>query len=348
MQVFVRAAILQSRHAGVDSRCAPSAVHKRTAGRCLGTVKGVADLAKLNWDDLRFFLLAAQAGTLAGAARAAGVQHTTIGRRLTALERSLGAALFLRGPEGLSLTPLGQSLLPLLLDVERSMRAVRELAQSHRTRVRVALPSGFFPLLAEDLARLGQLHPEVALETISAGQLHDLRRAEADLAVRLGPIDDEDLIARRLGEVGWSLYAAPRYLQDHPAPAAPRDLSGHKVIAYGGHLASTPAARWLESHGSQASTVLSTNEIATMLDAAVSGVGLALLPCLVADGDSRLLRLTPEVLVTRELSLVYRRETRLSGALRVTADFLVRALRSRAEQISGSQQPGSSGSAAIS
>jgi DNA-binding transcriptional LysR family regulator len=295
----------------------------------------VAGFEALNWDDLRYFLLAAQAGTLAGAARSAGVQHTTIGRRLTALERSLGAPLFLRGPEGLSLTPLGQTLLPLVHDVERSVQAVHALAQSRRTRVRVAMPSGFIPFFAEDLAHLGQLHPELTLEAVSAGHLHDLKRGEADLAVRVGPIQDEDLIARRLGQAGYSLYAAPSYLQNHPAPSSPTELAGHKVIAYGGGLAAMPAARWLESHAAQALTVLHTNEIATMLDATISGVGLALLPCLVADREPRLVRLTPQVLAQRELSLVYRRETRLNSAVHVTVNFLAQALRSRADQISG-------------
>jgi DNA-binding transcriptional LysR family regulator len=299
----------------------------------------MADLTELNWDDLRYFLLAAKAGTLAGAARGAGVQHSTIGRRLTALERALGAPLFLRGPEGLSLTPLGQKLLPLVTDVERSVLVVRELAQSRRTRVRVALPLGFISLFAEDLARLEQQHPELTLETVSGGQLHDLKRGEADLALRLGPIQDEELIARKLGEVGWSLYASPSYLESHPAPANPHALAGHKVIAYGAALASMPAAQWLETHAAQAVTVLTANEITTMLDAAIFGVGLALLPCLLADIDPRLVRLTQQVLAQRELSLVYRREARLNEAVRVTVNMLVQATRRQAHQISGSVPP---------
>jgi DNA-binding transcriptional LysR family regulator len=295
----------------------------------------VAASVEFNWDDLRYFLLAAKAGTLAGAARSAAVQHTTIGRRLTALERALGAPLFLRGPDGLSPTALGQSLLPLVLDVERSMLAVHELARGRRARVRLALPSGLIPFLADDLARFGQQHPELTLETVSGGQLHDLQRGEADLAVRSGPIRDEELIGRRLGLVGFSLYGSARYLQDHPAPTHPRQLSGHKVIAYGGDLASTPAALWLQAHAAQAVTVLSTNEIAAMLDAAISGVGLAVLPCMVADIEPRLRRLTPEVLAQRELSLVYRRENRQNDAVRQTASFLIQVMRGRANQIAG-------------
>jgi DNA-binding transcriptional LysR family regulator len=182
-------------------------------------------IANLDWDDLRFFLLAAQAGTLAGAARASGVQHTTIGRRLAALERSLGTSLFLRGPEGLTLTPLGEQLLPLAQKVERDVKALSAFVAARRNIVRLALPSGFVTLFAEDLAQLAQEHPELTLETVSGSQLADLQRGDADLALRIGPIQDQDLVARSLGDVGSSLYASPHYLRDHPPPANLSDLS---------------------------------------------------------------------------------------------------------------------------
>lgn len=296
----------------------------------------MAALTDLSWDDLRYFLLAAQAKTLAGAARFAGVRHTTIGRRLTALERSLGAPLFLRGPDGLSLTPLGEKLLPLVRDVERSVLAVRELAVSRRTRVRLALPSGLIALFAEDLTRFGDEHPDLTLEIVSGSRLLDLKRGEADLAVRSGPVLEEELVARKLGEAGFSLYASPGYLESHPLPAHSHDLAGHNVIAYGARLSLLPAGRWLQAHTAQSTTVLSTDEITTMLDAATSGVGIALLPCSVADMEPRLVRLTPQVLAHRELSLVYRREARMNDSVRVVAKFVVDAMRGRAGQISGS------------
>jgi DNA-binding transcriptional LysR family regulator len=288
-----------------------------------------------NWDDLRFFLLAAQARTLAGAARAAGVQHTTIGRRLTALERTLGVPLFLRGPEGLTLTPLGEQLLPLAQKAGQGVQAVREWVVSRRNRVRLALPSGFIALFADDLVRFGQEHPELSLETVSGGRLADLRSGEADLALRIGPLQDPDLVARSLGEVGSSLYAAPGYLKDHPVPQPDLDLSGHRVVAFGAELSALPAARWLESQASGAVTVLRTNEMVTMLEAAASGAGVALLPCMLADADTRLVRLTPQVLARRGLSLVYRREHRGNRPVRVVAGFLIEALRKRAARMGG-------------
>ena len=90
----------------------------------------MAAIDDLDWDDLRYFLKAAQAKTLVGAARAMGVEHTTIGRRPSALERSLGAALVLRGPDGLTLTPLGEKVMPMIQDIERDVRKVFELAAS--------------------------------------------------------------------------------------------------------------------------------------------------------------------------------------------------------------------------
>src|SRR5687768_1617956 len=91
---------------------------------------------ELDWNDLRYFLRAAQAGTLAGAARAMGVEHSTIGRRLSSLERRLGEPLVIRAPDGLHLTPLGASLVPLVEEVDRAVAAVQGQVFQGAARVR--------------------------------------------------------------------------------------------------------------------------------------------------------------------------------------------------------------------
>jgi DNA-binding transcriptional LysR family regulator len=288
-----------------------------------------------NWDDWRLFLLAAQAGTLAGAARAAGVQHSTVGRRLSKLEKTLGAALFLRTPEGLTLTTLGQQVLPQAQNIQHATQALRELLTTRSQRVRVALPSGFIGVFADLLAQFALDHPNVALETISGSQTLDLSSGEADLALRIGPVQDPDLIARPLGEVGSSLYAAPSYLAKHPVQKPLKSLSGHKLIGFSAPLANMPAARWLSEHAQGTTTVLRTNEISTMLEAAASGSGIAMLPCFLARADTRLQRLSPQVLATRGLSLVYRREHRHSPALKAVAGFLTQAIKDRAARVRG-------------
>jgi len=146
-------------------------------------------------DDLRYFLRAAQAKTLTGAARTLGVEHTTVGRRLSALEHALGAALVLRGPDGLQLTPLGETLAPLVEDVERAMTAVRDLAEKRKASVRLAVPSGFTRIFAAGLREARAKRPDFSLAVVSGARPVDLRKGEADLAIRAGTVTDPDLVA---------------------------------------------------------------------------------------------------------------------------------------------------------
>jgi DNA-binding transcriptional LysR family regulator len=292
----------------------------------------------LDWDDLRYFLRAAQSRTLAGAARDMGVEHTTIGRRLSALERSLGTALVLRGPEGLRLTPLGERVAPLVEEVERAVLAVCDVIASHRARVRLAVPSGFARLFAPGVAQLCRDHPGLALELMSGSQLVDLKRGEADLAIRSGPVADKDLVVRKLGESGWSLYASEAYLGRRPAPIDPDDLSGQEVIGYDAALTAVPAAAWIEKRAARATIVLRYREMTDMVAAAVSGVGLAALPCILADAEPALRRLTDDVIATRNLSLVYRREARLSESVRAVVCFVMDTIQEHAARIRGTPQ----------
>jgi DNA-binding transcriptional LysR family regulator len=168
-----------------------------------------------DWNDLRYFLAVARAGTLAGAARSLGVKHSTVGRRLTDLERAIGAALVIRGENGVPLTPLGESLVSRAEEVERSVLDLQARAVSEASRIRVAVPTGFMgpftPHLPELLAELRRKHPQTSLEFLSATSPVDLAKGEAEFAIRVGPIADETLVARKIGEIGWSLYASPEY-----------------------------------------------------------------------------------------------------------------------------------------
>lgn len=295
----------------------------------------MAAVDDFNWDDLRFFLRAAQAKTLAGAARSLGVQHTTIGRRLSALERALGAPLVLRGPEGLTLTPLGQRIAPLIQEVERAVSAARAVAKSERARVRLSVPQALTALFTHPLAQLRLDHPEISVEIISDNRPPDLKRGEVDLAVLVRAVVDEDLVRRSLGDVGWSLYAAECYLERRPEPINPYDLSGHEIVALKADATSAPAAKWLAEHAANATVVTRSNASASLVAAAVSGAGLALLPCFLAEAEPVLKRLTPDVLIKHSVSLVYRREVRLAEPVRVAIRFVIEVMRKNAEQIKG-------------
>jgi len=297
----------------------------------------VPDLDRLDWNDLRYFLAAARAGTLAGAARALGVKHSTVSRRLTALEQAVRAALVIRGENGVRLTPLGESLVARAEAVERSILDLQAVSQA--ARIRVAVPPGFVDLfkvyLPELMARLCRARPGTSLEFISGFRPVDLAKGEADLAVRIGPITDETLVARKVGELGWSLYASGDYLKRRPAPANPRDLAGHEVLGFRAEHDTRPGARWLAEHGRGANIVLRHRAIDDTVAATAAGVGLAVLPCVLADREPGLQRLTTEVLDRRTLSVVYRREVLLAKPIQMVVSFVVEVLREHLR--SGSQ-----------
>lgn len=290
-------------------------------------------IEKLDWNDLRYFVAAVRAGTLAGAARALGVKHSTVGRRLTALERALGAAVMIRGGHGLQLPQLGEKLVPHLEAIERSVVELQNQAISQTARVRVAVATGLVKPFTPHLARFRRDHPDISLELLSSSLPADLNKGEAELALRVGPIAgvdpiaDENLVAQKIGDLGWSLYASPVYLARHAAPIDPRDLAGHEVLGFHSRLAAMPGAKWIAEHGAGASIVLINREIAEMATAAVAGVGLAVLPCIVADGESGLKRLTPEILGHNPLSVVYRREVALNRSVSIVIRLVIDAMR---------------------
>jgi DNA-binding transcriptional LysR family regulator len=295
----------------------------------------VAAVDDFNWDDLRYFLRAAQTKTLAGAARSMGVERTTIGRRLSALERALGAALVLRGPDGLTLTPLGQRIAPLVEEVERAVSAARAAASSQRARVRLSVPQALTGMFTQALAQLRRDHAEISLEIISSNRPPDLKRGDVDLAVVVRTVIDEDLVRRSLGDVGWSLYASDAYLARRPAPVDPNDLSGHEIVALNSDSTVSPAVKWLAEHAGNATVVSRSNASAALVAAAVAGAGLAILPCFLAEVEPSLNRLTPLVLTKHPVSLVYRREARLAEPVRVVIRFVIDVMRKHASQIKG-------------
>ncbi len=113
-------------------------------------------------------------------------------------------------------------------------------------RYRLACPSGFGNLFSDRLLRFHREFPEIALELLSGSRRLDLKKGEAELALRVGPITDDDLIARKVAEVGWSLYASDAYLLRRPAPIDPCQLAGHEVLGYDASLAGTPGAQWID------------------------------------------------------------------------------------------------------
>jgi DNA-binding transcriptional LysR family regulator len=279
-----------------------------------------------DWNDFRYFLAVARSGSLAGAARELGVEHTTVGRRLSALEGELGARLFLRGPDGLVATDAGRGILPLAQEIEARFEAIDRRVSGSDERidgtVRFSVSEALSGYFVRHFAALRERHPGLVVQISSGNHASDLMRGEADLAVRAREVTEPDLLARKVACAGWSLYAAADYVARKGAPAAPEDLRGHDVIGFDDSLANTPGGLWLGAHTEGANVVMRGNSIIAAINAAICGMGIGAVPCFLAETEPHLRRLTPRVLGGRDIYLVVHPDLARVARVRAVMDFV--------------------------
>jgi DNA-binding transcriptional LysR family regulator len=284
----------------------------------------------VEWGDLRFLLAVRRTGSLSAAARALRVNQTTVGRRLAALEEQLGARLFLRKASGYALTDAGRSACEI---GERMEEAALTLERKLGGKdvgiegvVRITTPSGFVPACAASLAQLAREHPRLSFHLLSDVASLNLINREADIAVRMVNPGQPSLLARRLGEMPWSLYASEDYVRRYGIPRSQSGrsmLARHAVIAYDDTLARTPGGRWLEAHGGEATIAARTNNAMAALDLAATGLGLTAAPVNLGSqkqGVRAILR--PPDLATSPVFLVTHRDLAKVPRIRATMSRL--------------------------
>lgn len=281
----------------------------------------------MDWNDLRYFLAVARSGSLARAARELGVEHTTVSRRLGALESELGVKLFARGPSGLTLMPSGELILPCVAAIAEQVdvitRRVAGVDDKVAGTVRLTIPESGNVYFVQQLAALRERHPELVIELLSANRTLDIRRGEADVAVRFAATSDQELIVRRVGTAGWSLYGSTAYVARKGPVSAAGELDAHDFIGFDASLAEVEGAQWLRAHAKPERIVLRGNSIAAVANAAASGLGIAPLPCFAAEQAPGLVRLTPELIGAREIVLVVHPDLVKVARVRAVVDFLV-------------------------
>jgi DNA-binding transcriptional LysR family regulator len=296
----------------------------------------------LDWNDFRYFLALQRSGTLAAAARELGVKHTTVGRRLAALEEALGAKLFTHSPERFVLTRAGSDIVSLAEELEKTIGAIERRVAGDDARVegtvRLTTSETFSAFFMKRIADLRARHPKLVVDVLTANRSVDLSRSEADVAVRAAPVDDPNLIAKRLAVCGWSMYANEAYIGQRGSPASPEQLDGHDVLGFDDTLRLSPGAQWLAAHAQGAHHVLRGNSIVSVMNAALVGMGIAMLPCFLGDQERNLRRLTPRVLGTREVWLVVHPDMARVSRVRAVMDFLIEVMGEASGLWSGEQK----------
>lgn len=269
-----------------------------------------------DWNDLRYFLAVTAAGSLSAAARALGVEHTTVSRRIEALEIVLGVRLFDRFARGWSLTEAGHSLLPQAQRVEQEIHGLLRQATGAgdaRGTVRISAPPAIAshwiaPQLTALRAQLNGIDIELGAEPVQV----DLSRHEADIAIRFRRPQAADLAVRVIATVQYFLCATPEYI----AALSPEEW---EFISYDESLAETPQQEWLESFAGTRRFALRSNDLNVICSATRAGAGVAVLPHFLADG---LIIAGIECPVQRKLWMVIHDDIRKSPRVRRTADQL--------------------------
>ncbi len=285
----------------------------------------------MDWNDLRLVLEIARAGSLAGAARALGVNHSTVFRRLNAFERGMGLRVFDRLPEGYLPTPEGAAVCEQAEQMESAALALERNLVGADLRLTGSVRLTTAPNLAVDyvaplLPALRQRHPEIRLEISAGDRDYDLARREADLALRATSHPPEFLVGRRLATLSWWVYGAPGYLARHPAPMHASDLAGHDVIGPEPAFLRLPAMAWFMTQVPESRVVARAGDLNTMAALAAADLGLAVLPVDQHHPGLRpLLRL--DAACDGQLWLLTHPDLQRVARVRAVFDFLAEALR---------------------
>ena len=283
----------------------------------------------IDWDDLRYFLAAAESGSLSAAAKRLDSNQPTVGRHIDSLEAALGIKLFQRHAQGLSLTDEGQLVLVYSQNMEQGISGIHRLLstteETARGRVRIALPEGLcVEVLVPRLNVFYRRHPGIQLELNVSPRSANLLRCEADIALRLYRPDQADLVVKKLATMHMGLYASQPYIDARGKPDTLEQLRDHDFIAYGDELADLAENRWLLENTYESRGVLYSNSTSTRLQATRLGLGLSVQPELFAAADTTLVQLLVEEPVPHhDVWLVYHHDLRATQRVRVVADFLI-------------------------
>jgi DNA-binding transcriptional LysR family regulator len=289
----------------------------------------------MDWDKLRVFHAVAEAGSFTHAGESLNLSQSAVSRQISALEESLSVPLFHRHARGLILTEQGELLFKTAREVFAKLAMAEGLISESKDRpkgpLKITTTVAFGSIwLTPRIREFLDLYPEIQVSLVVDDSELDLSMREADVAIRMSPPRQPDLIQRHLVSVQVHIYATNEYLQKFGTPQRPEDLEEHRIIIYGEDARPpVPGVNWLIEVGAKSGQdrrpILTVNNTYGMLRAIMSGLGIAALPDFVASEHSNLVRVLPEVSgPPNEAYFVYPEELRTSKRISVFRDFLLR------------------------
>lgn len=290
-------------------------------------------MAEFDWNDLQVLLAVGRTGKLSAAASRLGADHTTVSRRITALEEALGAKLLERRPTGCTLTDQGKRLMERAEAIERlALEALSDLEQTGQPvagKVRIGAPEAFGSyFLAPRLQKLCDQYPAMEIELVAMPTLFSLSKREADLAIGLTAPEQGRLYSRKLMDYRLGLYAARSYLAAREPITALEQVREHRIIGYIEDLLHTSELANLIDTDDTACRPLRSSNLIAQMQATAAGAGLCVLPKFIAGQAADLVPvLADQFTLTRSLYLVGHDDLRDLARIKATADFITEAVR---------------------
>ncbi|MGE0417623.1 MAG: LysR family transcriptional regulator [Acetobacteraceae bacterium] len=290
----------------------------------------------MDWDKLRVFHAVAEAGSFTHAGDTLNLSQSAVSRQISALEEALQVPLFHRHARGLILTEQGESLNRTVRDVFAKLAMTEALLTESKEkpagRLKVTTTVGFgASWLAPRLHAFLEAYPEVSVSLLLDDAELDLAMREADVAIRMHPPKQPDLVQRHLTTMRYHICASPEYLKKHGVPQRPEDLDAHKLVLFGSHHPPVQDVNWLAEAGRRPGNprraVLEVNSVHAVLLAIRSGLGIGALPDYVVSENPDLVRILADLKGPKvDMFFVYPDELRNSKRVAVFRDFLLSRL----------------------
>lgn len=281
-----------------------------------------------NWNDLVFFLELARQGRLMPAARRLKVDHTTVSRRISELEKDLAVKLFERRSDGFVLTEDGHRLFAIAEKMEglglTVLETIRAAPSELSGRIRLTTMEGIAAFyLTERLLEFNERHPDILVELVTERHLINLSKREADISISFVPPLGPRLNVRRAGVFRLGLFASPAYLERRGVPQSRAELPHHDFVDYVVDLIAIPKVHWILDVLDPEHVVFRSSSMTAQQNAIAAGRGIGLLPFFSARKDPRLVGvLLDSVRVERELFIAVHEDIQFLGRVRALTRFL--------------------------
>ena len=291
----------------------------------------------MDWDKLRVFHAVAEAGSFTRAGDSLNLSQSAVSRQISGLESSLKVPLFHRHARGLILTEQGEMLYrtahEILAKVTIAEARLSESTERPQGPLRITTTVAFGSVwLTSRIKDFLVLYPDIDVTLVLADTELDLSMRQADVAIRMMPPRQPDLIQRHLMTMRYHVFAAPEYLKKHGMPKTPEDLDNHRIVVFGDDVRPpVPNLNWLLEAGTKPSrkrqAALKVNSTYAIFRAVQSGLGLGALPDYMSRESGNLVEVLPELRgPTVDTFFVYAEELRHSKRIGVFRDYLVRRI----------------------